>query len=92
MVTARRDLTGDRFECDESHTQGKPALPSGNTEMNAVRKNEFNEFVAVSRGTCNEVAHPVVLKARPVEHPRSFEEMLEHAKKRFSKTLAYLAR
>ena len=56
--------------------------------MNAVRK---NEFIATPREGGNE-ACSAVLQARPVKNPRSFEEMLEHAKKRFSKTLAYLAR
>lgn len=32
------------------------------------------------------------LKARPVKNPRSHEEIIADAEKKFSKTLAYLAR
>jgi hypothetical protein len=39
-----------------------------------------------------DASHAAVLKARPVKNPGAYEEMLRLAKKRFSKTLAYLAR
>lgn len=74
--------------CDETRVRGDCARFDEDTEMDAVRK---NAFIATPRGGGNE-ACPAVLQARPVKNPRSFEEMLEHAKKRFSKTLAYLAR
>jgi hypothetical protein len=35
---------------------------------------------------------PRVLKPRPVNNPRSHEEIVSDAEKKFSKTLAYLAR
>jgi len=59
--------------------------------MNAVRKFGFQK-VAPLYEVCREEARAPVLKARPVQNPRSYEEMLAHAKKRFSKTIAYLAR
>jgi hypothetical protein len=37
-------------------------------------------------------AQPRVLKARPVKNPRSLEEIITDAEKKFPKTLAYLAR
>ncbi len=58
--------------------------------MNAAPK---LDFVTEPHGRSNETAGSAFpLKARPVKNPRSYEEMREHAKNRFSKTLAYLAR
>jgi hypothetical protein len=60
--------------------------------MNAVQKTELATRLQESRRGEEEAAQPTVLKARPVNNPRTYAEMLEHAKKRFAKTLAYLAR
>jgi hypothetical protein len=59
--------------------------------MNAVGKIDFQK-VAPLPGGCREEACAPVLKARRIQNPRSYEEMLADAKKRFSKTIAYLAR
>jgi hypothetical protein len=80
-------LTGERIGCDETRSQGDDALLEGNTEMNAVRK---NEFVAVPNGTCNEASR--ALEARPLKNPPSHAEMRAEIKRRFSRTLAYLAK
>jgi hypothetical protein len=68
-----------------------PILSRGTLKMNT--KTEFAERVPGLRETRKEVVPPTaVLRARPVKNPRTYEEMLEHAKNRFPKTLAYLAR
>jgi len=59
--------------------------------MNAVRKIDFQHVATLHEIRPVETCAPP-LKARPVQNPRSYEEMLTHAKKRFSKTIAYLAR
>lgn len=60
-------------------------------DMNAVRKLDFQK-AATPYEICREETRAPVLKARQVQDPRSYEEMLAHAKRRFSKTIAYLAR
>lgn len=60
-------------------------------DMNAVRKIDFQNVAPLPEGCREETCAPV-LKARRIQNPRSYEEMLAHAKKRFSKTIAYLAR
>jgi hypothetical protein len=56
-----------------------------------VRKLDFQNAAGLYEIRREETRAPV-LKARQVQNPRSYEEMLAHAKKRFSKTIAYLAR
>ena len=68
-----------------------PLVSMGKAKMNAVQKTELVTRLQESRRD-EEAARPTVLKARPVKNPRTYAEMLEHAKKRFAKTLAYLAR
>lgn len=59
-------------------------------DMNAARKVDFQNAATLHEFCREEARAP--LKARQVQNPRSYEEMLAHAKKRFSKTIAYLAR
>jgi hypothetical protein len=57
--------------------------------MNAVRK---NEFIVAHPEAHNGIGRPVVFEARPLKNPPSYAEMRAEIKKRFAKTLAYLAR
>jgi hypothetical protein len=65
--------------------------PRPSPRINAVRKLDFQNAAGLYEIRREETRAPV-LKARQVQNPRSYEEMLAHAKKRFSKTIAYLAR
>jgi hypothetical protein len=59
------------------------------TQMNAVKDRHF----AVEASRPEEARAPALpLRARPVKHPRSYQEMLEDGKKSFPKIIAYLAR
>ncbi len=67
----------------------RPSLRRGDT--NSVRKADFQHAANLGE-ICREEPRAPLLKARQVQNPRSYEEMLAQAKKRFSKTIAYLAR
>jgi hypothetical protein len=83
----RRDLTRNRFGCDE--TQAKGDVPSGgSTDMNAVR--DFGLMVAYKATVTTQTRAPV-LRPRNVERP-SLEDVMADTEKRFPKTLAYLAK
>jgi len=94
MVTARRDLTGDRAGCDETHPQGKNALPSGSAEMNAV---QYAHFVTaeISRPSESEGAPAprprLPVRSAPPRKPMTPEERHADMMRRFPRTMAYLA-
>jgi hypothetical protein len=54
----------------------------------AVDKKERTKSAPAAKRAGN----PTVRKPRPVSEPRSHEEIIADAEKKFSKTLAYLAR
>ena len=60
-----------------------PPVSMGKAKMNAVQKTDLVTRLQESRRGEEEGVQPTVLKARPVKNPRTYAEMLEHAKKGF---------
>jgi hypothetical protein len=96
-VTTRRDLTRNRFGCDETYLQDKDVLPRGSTEMNVVRYAAFTTAETSRPSDSGGVPAPLKgrprlpVKPAPDRKPMTPEERHADMMRRFPRTMTYLA-